>query len=253
MEANRLNMPGDLERHNFVSVHDPGRRSAGPAGLSEPSGGCLGQRRPCQPGWHPVIKVDRYEIPFRCAVPGPEGHTKKRSDQRPVRHPFHYRCREIYVQLTPSWNCRPERIGHEGDPVLIEALVIPGEAPGGYPGVLVFSAQMAVSPKSGQPNRTHHHRRSALYNGKAGGNSYRGHNSPDGQAREGRTGLLCQQPAVHNGYEYRIFLPSARLAFLWPFQQRDEFEVLIQALPDEFLLPELAPVISLDKLSPESG
>ena len=58
---------------------------------------------------------------------------------------------KTYVQQTPGGTVDRSEIGHEGDPVLIEALVIPGESVAGYPTVLVFSAQMAISPKSGQP------------------------------------------------------------------------------------------------------
>ena len=58
---------------------------------------------------------------------------------------------KTYVQQTPNGTVDQSEIGHEGDPVLIEALVIPGESLVGYPAVLVFSAQMAISPKSGQP------------------------------------------------------------------------------------------------------
>jgi hypothetical protein len=193
----------------------------------------------------PVIKVDRYEIPFPDLQFQVLKGTQKNVllDGQPATL-FTTDAGKPYVQLTPSGTVDQSEIGHEGDSVVIEVLVIPGEALGGYQGVLVFSAQMAVSPKSGQPTELIITADQPYVMEKPQATAAAVTIPPTATIEKVELVYFGSNPQYATG-------PTAGYPYLQPawrfyghFSNGDEFEVLIQALPDEYLLPELAPFIS---------
>jgi LysM repeat protein len=129
-------------------------------------------------------------------------------------------------------------IGSEGDLALVEALVLPEEMIAGYPVLQVVNASMAVNPKNGQPVEM------------------------EVTADKPYVMEDIEQPqppaelfATIDHVELVYFTPNQRYKTLdtstgpvyiqpvWRFQGHywdgSEFEILVQALKDEFLLPEI--------------
>lgn len=192
----------------------------------------------------PVVEVNRYEIPF----PGLQFQVLK-GTQRIVQlegQPatlFTAEAGKTYVQQMPNGDVDQTEVGHEGDPVLIEALVIPGESLAGYPALRVFSSQMAINPKNGQLTELTITADEPYVTGEPQAVGVAGSNPP--------TATIEKVELVYFGSDPRYTTDSnAGYPYLqpaWRFYGHDssgeEFEVLIQALQDEYLLPELAPYI----------
>jgi hypothetical protein len=197
----------------------------------------------------PVVKVDRYEIPFPDLQFQVLKGTQKivQLEGQPATL-FTAETGETYAQLTSNGDVDQTEVGLEGDPVFIVALVIPGESLASYPALRVFSAQMAINPKNGQPNEQPTELTITLDQpgvgiepqAAGGANS----NPPTATVEKVELVYFVSDPRYTTnpdaGYPY--LQPAWR--FYGHFSNGDEFEVLIQALQDEYLLPELAPFIS---------
>jgi hypothetical protein len=193
---------------------------------------------------NPVIKVDRYELPFPDAQ-----FQVLRGTQKIVQlagQPatlFTTDAGKTYLQETPGGTVDGSEVGHEGDPALIQALVIPGESMAGYPTVLVFSAQMALSPKNGQPAGLEITADQPYVMDKPQTTQTSVTNPPTATIEQVELVYFVSNPRYttdpNAGYPY--LQPAWR--FYGHFSNGDEFEVLIQALNDEYLLPELGPFI----------
>ncbi|HEY5271337.1 MAG TPA: hypothetical protein VII97_13455, partial [Anaerolineales bacterium] len=150
---------------------------------------------------------------------------------------------KTYVQLTSGGTIDHSEIGHEGDPVLIQALVIPGESLGGYQVLVVFSAQMAISPKSGQPTELTITADQPYVMDKPQTTDTAVIIPPTATVEKVELVYFVSDPRyttdANAGYPY--LQPAWR--FYGHYSNGDEFEVLIQTLRDEYLLPELAPYI----------
>ena len=100
-------------------------------------------------GWEiPVVDVERYEILY------PNQHFQiLRGTQSIITEQdktitlFTTEDGQTYAQADSFGGL----IGNEGDPILVEALIIPDETIAGYPVLQVVSASMAINPKSGEP------------------------------------------------------------------------------------------------------
>jgi len=193
---------------------------------------------------NPVIKVDRYELPF----PGLQFQVL-RGTQKIVQlagQPatlFTTDAGKIYLQETPGGTVDGSEVGRAGDPVLIQALAIPGESMAGYPTVLVFSAQMALSPKNGQLTGLEITADQPVITDKPQTIETSAANPPTATIEKVELVYFVSNPRFttdpNAGYPY--LQPAWR--FYGHFSNGDEFEVHIQALNDEYLLPELAPYI----------
>lgn len=192
----------------------------------------------------PVVKVDRYEVPFPDLQFQILKGTQKnvQLDGQPATL-FTTAAGKTYVQLTPSGTVDQSEIGHAGDPVLIEALVIPGESLADYQAVLVFSAQMAVSPKSGQSTELTITADQINVTEKPQTTDSTVTIPPTATIEKVELVYFGSNPqyttGTNSGYPY--LQPAWR--FYGHYSNGDEFEVLIQALKNEYLLPELAPSI----------
>ncbi|HEY5158502.1 MAG TPA: hypothetical protein VII93_11125, partial [Anaerolineales bacterium] len=196
----------------------------------------------------PVVKVDRYEIPFPDLQFQVLKGTQKivQLEGQPATL-FTAETGETYAQLTSNGDVDQTELGHEGDPVFIVALVIPGESLTGYPALRVFSAQMAINPKNGQPNEQPTELTITLDQPGVGiepqAVGTTGSNPPTATVEKVELVYFGSNPqfttGANTGYPY--LQPAWR--FYGHYSNGDEFEVLIQALQDEYLLPEFAPSI----------
>jgi hypothetical protein len=192
----------------------------------------------------PVIKVDRYELPFPDAQ-----FQVLRGTQKIVQlagQPATLLTTDAgktYLQETPGGTVDRSEVGHEGDPVLIQALVIPGESMAGYPTVLVFSAQMALSPKSGQPTELEITADQPNITEKPQTTETSFTNPPTATIEKVELVYFVSNPrfTTDPNAAYPYLQPAWR--FYGHYSSGEEFEVIIQALNDEYLLPELAPYI----------
>ncbi len=192
----------------------------------------------------PVVKVARYAVPF----PGLQfqvlkGTQKTVQLQGQAATLFTTEAGETYVQQMPNGDIDQTEVGHEGDPVLIQALVIPGEFIAGYPAVLVFSAQMVINPKDGQPTELKITVDQPYVTNKPQTTGAPITNPPTATVEKVELVYFVSDPRYttdpNAGYPY--LQPAWR--FYGHYSSGQEFEVLIQALQGKYLLPELAPSI----------
>ncbi len=101
-------------------------------------------------GGQRFLKVDRYEIPFPDLqfqiLRGRQ--TPTTLDGQPVTL-FTADDGTTYAQLNPGGGAVGSTIGNPNDELLIEALIVPGETLGSYPALRIFSAATATNPKNG--------------------------------------------------------------------------------------------------------
>ena len=189
-----------------------------------------------------VLNVDRYEIPF----PDLQFKILRGRQQRVTLEGqsailFNAEDGTSYVQMAPDGTIDMGILGNEGDELLMETLAVPDETLGGYPALRVFSASMATNPKDGLPMEltvtadqintydepvvtTDPYTPPALIIEKIELMYYI--TNPHWQAGELSGGQPYIQPAWR---------------FFGHYENGDEFELIVQALTLEYLLPELAP------------
>jgi hypothetical protein len=147
------------------------------------------------------------------------------------------------VQITPGGGADNSLIGAEGNEVLLEVLAIPGETLGGYPVIRVFSGAMAISPKNGQP----------IELTVTADQPYTYDETPESAETYIPPALTIEKVElmyyVTNPHWQRERLDGSPLYIqpVWHFyghyENGGEFDVIVQALEQEYLLPELAPAI----------
>lgn len=187
-----------------------------------------------------VLKVERYEVPF------PDLQFQiLRGKQTPVTlngQPatlFTTDDGKTYVQFNPGGGVDGSTIGNLDDEVLIEALVVPDESFGGYPALRIFSAASAVNPKNGEAQELQISA-DQIY-----------------VVDEAAEGPLAPPTLIIERVELVYYMPEPRymvdelspdqryLQPAWMFtghySDGTAFFVLVQALQQEFLLPEQAP------------
>jgi len=196
----------------------------------------------------PVVKVERYEIPFPdLQFQILKGTEKNIEVQGQTVLLFTSEDGKSYVQLAP--NCYdvigPESVvgtGQIGEPLLLEALVVPDLAFGEYPAICVFSTSMAISPKNGQPVEL----------SVTADQIYVIDEPPPSESLPPTT-----TTATVERVELVYYMPDPRYLtgelspdqrtlqpawlFLGHYSDGSEFFILVQALKTEFLLPEIAP------------
>ena len=199
----------------------------------------------------PIIKVEKFEIPFPdLKFQVLKGTEKTINIQDQTALLFTSEDGKSYVQLAP--NCYdvigPDSVvgtGKVGELLLLEALIVPDLTFGGYPAICVFSTSMAVNPKNGQPAElTITANQPYITNEPASQETYTPPTAniekvelvyyvPDPR-------YLPPDPNSDQAYFHPAYIEPA-WRFYGHYSNGDEFEILIQALKDEFLLPELAP------------
>ena len=187
----------------------------------------------------PKLTVERYEIPFpdlQFQIMRGRQELVTRDGQAAT---LFTSSGHTYIQFSPGGTVDGSTVGAQGDEVVLEALLVPGERFGGYPVVRVFQAGMAINPKNGQPMEMKI-TADQLYvvDEQSAGNP-----QPPAAAVE-RIELVYYMPDPRNlsgeaGPEGRYLQPA--WLFSGHYSNGDEFFVLVQALEQQFLLPDLAP------------
>ncbi len=188
-----------------------------------------------------TAKLDRWEVPFPDLQMQILRGTQKTEivAEQPVEL-FTTDAGKTYVELYPTGDLSNSILGAPGDGVLHEALAIPDEAYGGYPTIRIFSSSMAVNPKDGQaieltitanqPNIVDEAQDTGSY-------------VPPELTIE-TVELVYYVPDPHFGNQNlntgpRYLQPAWR--FYGHYSDGSEVGFLVQALKQEFLLPELDP------------
>ncbi|MFZ5822477.1 MAG: LysM peptidoglycan-binding domain-containing protein [Chloroflexota bacterium] len=188
----------------------------------------------------PVLKVERYQIPFPDL-----GFQILRGTQQSVMlegQPttlFTTDEGTTYVQFAPYGGLDGSMVGKETDEILIEALIIPGEALGGYPALRIFSASPAVNTKNGKPLELSVTADQVYTVDLAGEGEW----TPPTAAIE-RVQLVYYMPDPR--YKTGALNPDEKYLqpawlFTGHYSDGTEFFILVQALKMDFLLPETAP------------
>ena len=199
----------------------------------------------------PTVNVSRFEIPYPdLKIQIMKGTEKRASVQGKAILLFTSEQGKDFIQLAP--NCydtiSPQEIvgtGKDGEGVLLEALAIPGQTFGGYPTICVFSAGMADSPKGEQPVELTVRADQPYVMDEPTEPAPSGNSTPPSATIEKVeliyfvTNQHWQVGHLDNGPQY--------IQPVWKFSGHysngDVFEILVQALRQEYLLPELAPYV----------
>jgi LysM repeat protein len=190
----------------------------------------------------PEIQLERFEIPYPDLKFQILNGTQKVVELEGERVGlFTTSDGNTYVQLTSVGTPDITILGTEGSDILLETLAIPGESFGGYPALRVFDGSMAVNPKDGQPTE---------FTGSADK-----FNIIDESVQPGTENYVPPELTIE-GVELVYYVPDSRnrrqsastepyLQPAWRFyghySDGSEVEFLVQALKQEFLLPEIEP------------
>ncbi len=183
----------------------------------------------------PVVNVERFEIPYPDLqyqiFKGTQSITTVQGETITL---FTTEDGQTYAQS----NGYGGLIGHAGDQILIEALVLPDKTIDGYPVLQVVSASMAINPKSGEP----------VVMQVTANQPYVINKSEQRPIPTNPTASIESIELVYftPDKRYTIPDPSTGPTYLQPvwrfsghYSNGDEFEILVQALKEEFLLPEI--------------
>ena len=187
----------------------------------------------------PTLKMERYEIPFPdLQFQILRGKQASATIEEQSATLFTTIEGQTYIQLSPDGGAVDGSIiGRENDEVLLEALIIPGETFGGYPALRVFNASMAINSKNNQPQEMQI-------------TADQPHVMDEPQNPEEFTVPIPTIEKVELVYytsdpRYAVVDPSGEQKYIQPvwrfyghYSNGDEFEILVQALKEEFLYPE---------------
>jgi len=186
-----------------------------------------------------VVHVDRYEIPFPDLQFQILRGTQEQVTLDGQEVILFTTNGQTYVQFSLAGDIEGSIVGNLGDEVLVEALLVPGESFGGYPTIRVYSIAMAINPKNGQPmDMQVTADQPSVIDGPI----------PSEQYAAPPTATIEKVELVYYTTDPRYKIPSSASGpvyiqpvwrFYGHFSTGDEFEVLIQALKDECLLPEV--------------
>jgi hypothetical protein len=142
------------------------------------------------------------------------------------------------VQFLGDGTTGSSLIGNEGDQVLVEAVAIPGETVDGKPALRIFAGCLATNPKTGQSNEMPITADNPSVN-----------NMPSiGKPSDAPTATIEKVELIHfmSDPRYAAPMPSPDTLYFQPvwcfsghYSNGDEFEILIQALQQQYLLPEI--------------
>ena len=194
----------------------------------------------------PVVQVERYEIPFPNLkfqiLKGTEQQTEVNGQKVLL---FNGEDGKTYVQLAP--NCYdiigPDSVagtGKIGEQILLEALAVPDLTFGNYPAICVFSTSLAINPKNGQPMEMQITADQVSVVDEPASSS----TNAVPTASIDKIELVYYLPDPR----FKTTDPNGEPPYIQPvwrfsghYSTGDQFEILVQALKQKFLLPELAP------------
>lgn len=188
-----------------------------------------------------VVNVDRFVVPFPNLdfqiLSGTQSSIKVEGLNAVL---FTTAEGQSYVQLMPAGGLDATILGYEGDEVLLEAVVVPDEAFGGYATLHVFAGSVATSPKDGQQMEL-----------TITADQPYVQDEPEPQVQEiyeppvvsvDSVELVYLAPYLVHSLPDTDFYIQPMWRFAGHYSSGDEFEVFIQALKPEFLSPEIVTV-----------
>ncbi len=189
-----------------------------------------------------VVHVDHYEVPFPDLQFQILRGTQEQVTLDEQEAVLFTTNGQPYVQFSLAGDVDRAIVGNPSDEVLAEALIVPGKSFGGYPAVRVYSLAMAINPKNGQPmDMQVVADQPSVIDGPV----------PSEQFAEPPTAAIEKVELVYYTPDKR-YQPSesgASPVYIQPvwrfyghYSEGSEFEILVQALKDEFLLPEVETV-----------
>lgn len=192
----------------------------------------------------PIVKIERYEIPFPdLDFQIIEGTQKMMEIEGKDVLTFTTDDGTTYVQIGSSVYPLDAKMlfGNEDNKLLMEVLIIPDEIYKGYPTLRMYSGNLAVDPISGKANEL-----------SVTANQFNTYNEPPAT-----TEVYTPPTATIEKVELVYYVPNPlgnnpnpdgdaqyvqpAWRFYGHYSNGDEFEILVQALKEEYLLPELAP------------
>jgi LysM repeat protein len=189
----------------------------------------------------PVISVEKYEAPYPGLkfqlVQGTQSHIEINGAPVPLFTTEHGKS---YVQMTRDGLLDMSIAGDLGDPVNAEVLFIPDESFEGYPTIRVFNLLPATTPDTGEPiPLTITADQPIVIDETIATENY-----VYPEATIENVELVYYTPdsryaSFGEGSDAEYIQPAWR--FYGHYDNGNEFEILIQALKQEYLLPELAP------------
>ena len=193
----------------------------------------------------PVVEVERFEIPFPdLQFQIIKGTAKAAEIQGQTVALFTADDRTSYVQMLNNGDVDTNIINDGSEyAMILEALIVPDETYGGYPTLRVYSSGPAISPKNGQPVEiTITSDQPYISDEPSAPESIENYVPPTVTIEKVELVYYIPDPrylASELVIDQRYLQPTWR--FYGHYSDGTEFEYLIQALKNEFLLPELAP------------
>lgn len=190
----------------------------------------------------PTIAVEKFEAPYPdLTFQLVEGTQKQiEIDGAPVMT-FTTDDGKSYVQMTRDALLDMSVIGEIGDRAVVEALLIPDEKFGGYPVIRVYSMALASNPKNGEPAAlTITADQPYVTETEVAPQDYV---PPDATIEKVELVYYTSDPRyiqADAGAGTQYIQPAWR--FYGHYSSGNEFEILVQALKQEYLLPDVAPV-----------
>jgi LysM repeat protein len=186
-----------------------------------------------------VIAVERYEAPYPGLVFQLLQGTQQNAqiDGNPVML-FTAQDGTTYVQMVGDGLLDSSMVGEIGDPVVAEALLIPDETFGGYPIMRIFSMGLATNPKNGESTEMEiTAEEPQVIDASLDPQTY---TPPDSTIEVVELVYYVPDPryaASSADAGPRYLQPAWR--FAGHRSNGDVFEILVQALKQDYLLPEL--------------
>ncbi len=196
----------------------------------------------------PVVNVERFNIPFPdLQFQIIKGTQKSMVVEGKTAILFTADNGKSYIQMQNNGDIDINIPSYLGDEVIFEALIIPDETYGGYPTIRVYNSALAISPKNGKPvELTITSDQPLVTNEPQIQNTAEPSTPPTLTIEKVELVYFVSNPL------YQANDPSAgrRSPYIQPawhfsghYSNGDSYDILIQALEQEFLSPEIAPYI----------
>ena len=197
----------------------------------------------------PTLSMDNYQIPFPILqFQILKGTQQVQEIDGQIATLFTTETGQTYVEfLTNTGQLNFSIIGVEGDLIQQEVLIVPDETFASYPVIRVYSAGMAISPKDGQPMELPLTANQIRVYDDAANPEVPDTTPPNLTIDKVELVYFVSNPYYQvndPNYSQRSPYFQPTWHFIGHYDDGTEFDILIQALQQEFLLPELAPGLS---------
>ncbi len=185
-----------------------------------------------------VITVERYEVPYPdLTFQILHGRQSNQTLEGELLTLLTTTEDQTYVVLFPDGSINSNPVEPANEDVIVEALAIPGETYMGYPALRIFSAAMAINPKTGNPSElTITADQPQVIEDQPIADFEVPTLTIESVQLIYYTKDTSFQPTSSPGYVQPMWL------FTGHYSNGEEFEFLVQALRDEFLSPEIEPI-----------